>query len=120
MIMALLAAKVIGPADVRRYIVDFGDWLDQSETISSDAVTITVDTVDGGPTTPLPIATVTNISVSPDGQSLVFYVNGNDSPTAPVTIGTQFAVNVKIVTVVGGSPPGQTTYNHIAFTVVAS
>lgn len=115
--MALLAKKIIGPADILRFIVDYSDWLDTSETLSTNAVTVTVDTVDGGPATPLPVALVQNISVSPDGQSLVMYVNGNDVPGT--TVGTQFAVNIKITTVVGGAPPGQTKSDHIEFVVVA-
>ncbi len=116
--MALLAKKNIGPADTLRYILDYGDWLDCEETIAAETLTITVDMVDGGPSTPAPTATINNISVSADGRSLVFYVSGND-PTG-VTVGTRYAVNVQITTVIGGSPPGQTKNDHIEFVVVAS
>lgn len=113
--MSLFAKKTIGPTDVLRYIVDYADWLDNQETIATDSVTVSVDTVDGGPATPVPVATITSISVSPDGQSLVFYVNGNNSPVASI-----FAVNLQITSVVAGSPPGQTKSDHIEFVVVAS
>lgn len=118
--MALLAKKVIGPADVRRYILDYSDWLDVAETINSQTLAVVVDTVDGNPSSPAPVATVTNVSVSPDGQSVVFYVNGNDLANPPTTVGTFFAITIKITTVLAGSPPGQTLNHHVEFQVVAS
>lgn len=103
----LLAKKTIGPADVLRYIVDYCDWLDQSETIS--VPTVTVDPSTGS------LATVSNVAVSPDGKSFVFYLSANSTPG-----GTQFNANVEITTVVGGVPPGQTKFDHVQFNVVAA
>jgi hypothetical protein len=111
----LLALKTITPNAITRFVVDYSSWLDEQETINTAAVTVS----DTYPSTSPPLAgtgveTVTNITVSPSGQQLWLYVNGNGAP-----VNDTFDVQIKVTTLVGGVPPGQTKEDHVSFVVVA-
>lgn len=101
--MTQLASKVIGPTDTIRYILDYRDWLDCYETIATATFTV-IDAAN--------LATVHDFSYAPDGRSVVFFVSANN------TTSTTFTVDVKITTLVGGNPPGQTKTDSVVWNVI--
>lgn len=85
------------PAERKRYMLDYSDWLDTSETLSTAIFTVT-------PTDATPIE-VDAYSISSSGTELVFFVNyGTDAVT--------YTVDVKITT-----SGGQTKEDQILFLV---
>lgn len=92
----LLQKKYKSPTDKKRYTIDYSDWLDSGETL--DTVTYAVDAG---------TATVTDDSISGDGLTAIFFINGG-------AVGTDFNVAVQATTSVG-----QVKNDHIAFVVVA-
>lgn len=91
----LLGTKTKTPNDVKRYTIDYSDWLDTGETIST-----VVFTPDSG-------MTITGDAVAGDGLSVVFFANGGDE-------GSTYNVDVTVTTSVG-----QTKDDHVEFVVVA-
>lgn len=60
--MALLARKVIGVGDKKKMVLDYNDWLDETETI-----TAMVFAVSAGPAT-------VSYSIAGDGKTVTFFV----------------------------------------------
>lgn len=89
----LLGTKFKAPLDVKRYVIDYTDWLDTGETLVS-----VVFTPDSG-------ITITGDAVS--GASAVFFVNGG-------VAGTTYNLDVQVTTTVG-----QVKDDHVVFEVVA-
>lgn len=94
----LLGRKLISPADNRKYTIDYNDWLDSVETLSS--VTFAVAT---GP------AAVTLVAIATDGKSVTFHVSGASLSFTPFNI-----------TVVAVTTLTQTKNDHIEMDVVAA
>lgn len=94
----LLSTKRISPSDRRRYTIDYNDWLDDSETLSS-----VVFAVSTGP------ATVPSSTISTDGKSVNFFVTGASLSFTPFN-----------VTVAATTSVNQVKNDHVAFNVAAS
>lgn len=85
------------PLERKRYAVDYSEWLDTGETISTRSFSV-------APTTSAPLV-IDASSISDDGKTVVFFVNGgNNSTTYTVTI---------VITTSGG----QTKEDEIVFSV---
>lgn len=95
--MPLRANKVIGVGDKKRYVIDYENWLDTGETLST--VTFTVDT---GP------ATVPSHTIAGDGLSVAFFITGASLSYTP------FSLSFEAVT-----SAGQEKNDHVNFFVVA-
>lgn len=94
----LLERKQISPSDNRRYTIDYSDWLDDTETLST--VTFAVDT---GP------ATVGSHAISADGKSVVFFVTGAVIATPTFNVAVQAT-----------SSAAQIKNDHVEFNVVSA
>lgn len=92
----LLAKKTKAPTDRKRYVVDYDDWLDTGETLST--VTYSVDSG---------TATVDGDSIAGDGKSAIFFINDGE-------VSTTFNVLIQATTSVG-----QVKNDHIEFVVSA-
>lgn len=100
----LLGRKLISPSpsvgvvasDKKRYTIDYEDWLDTTETLST--VTFAVD---AGP------ATITSSAISSDSKSVSFIIHGAVSTTTPFNVYVQAT-----------SSAGQIKNDHIEFDVV--
>lgn len=95
--MPLRGNKVIGVGDKKRYVIDYENWLDTGETVSS--ITFTVDT---GP------ATVTAHTIAGDGLSVAFFITGASLSYTP------FSLHFEAIT-----SAGQEKNDHVDFYVVA-
>lgn len=96
--MSLLGRKFISPGETRKYTIDYNDWLDTTETLST--MTYAVAT---GP------ATVPSNATAGDGKSNSFFVTGASLSYTP------FNVTITAVT-----SAGQTKKDHLEFDVVAA
>lgn len=86
------------PAERKRYSIDYTDWLDTGETISTRTFTVT-------PTTGANPLQIDASSIDPDGKQLVFFANFGDD-------GTTYVVDVLITT-----SGGQTKEDQVNFLV---
>jgi hypothetical protein len=89
--MLVNAERIIGrfeqqPAEVKRYRVDFRDFLADGETINSPTFIVSPTTV--------PPVVVLNVAVAPDGDQLVMFLSGGvDATTYRITMRTDTSDN---------------------------
>ena len=74
------------PAEVKRYSIEYGDWLDTGEYVSSALMTIS-------PTTS-PALAILSQSIPVNGTSLSFFISGGLADTT-------YTVDVKMTTSAG-------------------
>jgi hypothetical protein len=72
--MALLGKRTLAPSDKKQFTIDYSDWLDTGETVSSMAYTVAWVSGGNGSST---LITVSGGSIAGDGKSVSFFVNGN-------------------------------------------
>jgi hypothetical protein len=96
----LLAKKSISPGDVKRYTVDYSDWLDDGETVSSVALTITYESGSGD-------ASISSHSTT--SSQVIFFI----------TAGTTVAGTVLDVNIAMTSSVGQVKNDHVEFVLFA-
>ncbi len=97
--MARIGKYVKAQADVKRYQIDYTDWLDTGETVSSVTFNIVSNTL----TLPL---VVNNIQVLPTGLGVQYYISGGlDGTTYEIdatlttNTGPQVRVDAVIITI---------------------
>lgn len=92
--MSLLLGKYFkGPAERKRYSIDYSDWLDDGEIVST--VTFEVTPVDAGP------VVIDGNSIQPGSKSVVFYasagLNGTTYRAAVTMVTSNFQTRVDTV-----------------------
>lgn len=96
--MALLARKTIGVGDKKKMVLDYNDWLDETET-----VTAVVLAVSAGP------ATLTS-SIAGDGKTVTIFVQ---CASCVVATDNPFDVNITAT-----SSTTQVKHDHVEMNVV--
>ena len=95
--MSLLGNRLIATGDIRRYEIDYADFLQHGDVILNTTVT------DNGPT-----SAVTTSSLDVTQTKVFFFLRGG-------VVGEAFAVTATIVTQLG-----ETVHDTIAYQVVAA
>lgn len=94
----LIGSPTKTPTEIKRYKIDYSDWLDTGETVISKTFTASGD---GN------LITVPTSSIAGDGQSVTFFIAGGDD-------GNTYELLVQVVT-----SGGQTKEDELQVTVAS-